>query len=130
MPISESHPLRRWANSLRAYYGHPVYMIGSQLNPGVEHPHDIDVVCILPDDEFALRYGPLDEWMEQGLTGAYHTTRWRWAREMHKRWREGVNETHLPIDFKVYPMAQHRGYANLHAVVPPYRLDTFTWAGL
>ena len=123
LPIPKTHPLVVWANSIRAYYGHPVYLVGSQLTDK-ENPRDVDVVCAIPDDEFTLRFGDVNEWMTEGITGQYTEIRWGWADECIKRWKEACIETNLNIDFKIQPMCAFKGYEHIHKLFPPYKLDT------
>lgn len=96
--------LRGWANQIAARYGHPVYLVGSALTE--EHPRDVDVVCILPDDEFFARFGC--DWTATNLLGSIggvdveHGSRWyaevaklsRYATKVHGNGRTN-------IDFKV-----------------------------
>jgi hypothetical protein len=45
--FSETHSLVRFANKMCGFYGHPVYLVGSQLTS--ETPRDVDLVCVIPD---------------------------------------------------------------------------------
>lgn len=101
LPLSPENKLVRWANSIRVFYGHPVYLVGSQLTK--ENPRDVDVCCILPDDEFELRYGPVDQWIDEGCSGLYTNLRWNWGDDVVKKCMHGRKETKLEIDFKVIP---------------------------
>ncbi len=96
--------LRGWANQIVARYGHPVYLVGSAL--AEQETRDVDVVCILPDDEFRNRFG-----------GSYtETTRLgpvpdggpqsRWCAEVAKFARQGCRyHPGANIDFKVQDMS-------------------------
>lgn len=123
LPLSNEHKIVRWANSMRGFYGHPIYLVGSQIT-GKDNPRDVDVICAIPDNEFQLRYGDVNAWMDQGLTGIWTEIRWRWPDDCVKRSLDGMEATGLIIDFKVQPMAQYKGYAHIHAQFPPYQLDT------
>jgi len=90
--------LAGWANQIAARYGHPVYLVGSALVE--EKPRDVDIVVILPDEEFTNRFGP---WPETQMLGPIVTEgAKRWAAECGKlaRW---VTKYHpaVNVDFKV-----------------------------
>ena len=119
LPLPSNHKLVIWANQIRGFYGHPVYLVGSQTT-GKENPRDVDVVCGIPDSEFTLRYGDVNEWLEQGATGKWTDVRWNWADDCSKRSIDGMECTGFLIDFKVQPMAQFNGFAH----IPKIRLDT------
>lgn len=119
MPLNNDHTLVRWANKISGYYGHPVYLVGSQVT-GINKPRDTDVVCAIPNDEFAIRYGNLNDWLDEGVTGDWTAVRWKWADDCVKRSLDGRVETNLTIDFKVQPMAQFKGLPS----DMQYRLDT------
>lgn len=123
LPLDKTHPLVRWANSIRGLYGQPVYLVGSQIT-GKENPRDVDVVCAIPDDEFTIRFGDVNDWMQEGGTGLWTEIRWKWSDECIKRWKEASLETGLNVDFKIQPFAQFKGYKHIHEQFPPYKLDT------
>lgn len=122
LPLEPKHPLIRWANSIRAFYGHPVYLVGSQLTDK-PNPRDVDVVCILPDEEFSLRYGDVNEWRHESCTSQYtEDVYWAWSDDCVKKSLGGMKETGLKIDFRVYPPStafwfDDQGY-------PKLKLDT------
>jgi len=132
--FDETHRLVRFANKMCGFYGHPVYLVGSQLTSG--EPKDVDVVCIIPDDEFKLRWFP-DWWMGEGMikeeiekfylgihTGIHTEEHWNWYADMCKKTLFGIKPTNLPIDFKV----QAQSYADSHYKNrPKIRLDTRTY---
>ena len=129
LDFKETHPLVRFANKMCGFYGHPVYLVGSQLIS--ETPRDVDVVCIIPDNEFKLRYYP-DWWEDKELetqekfflgihTGIHKQEHWDWYEDMSKKTLFGMNSLHLPLDFKVYP----ESYCNeKFKDLPKLRLDT------
>lgn len=123
LPLDKTHKLVRWANSIRALYGHPVYLVGSQIT-GSEEPRDVDIIIAIPDDEFTIRFGDVNSWYQEGLTGEYTEIRWKWAAECNKRWKEACLETELNIDFKIQPFGMFKGFEHVHKKFPPYKLDT------
>jgi hypothetical protein len=123
IPLGPENKLVRWANAISAFYGHSVYLVGSQLT-AKENPRDVDVLCILPDYEFELRYGSCDEWAKEGASGIYTGIRWKWADDCVKKSLHGMKETQLEIDFKVQPESFQEGYKNMQDYFPPYKLDT------
>jgi hypothetical protein len=113
------HKLVIWANSIRAFYGHPIYLVGSQLTEK-ENPRDIDIVCIIPNNEFELRYGSLNKWCDESGTGVYTEVRWSWADDCLKRSLSGMQETGYSIDFKIQAKTIALGYEDK----PKLKLDT------
>ncbi len=101
--------LECWANQVAARYGFPVYIVGSALTDA--DPRDVDIVCILPDEHFANRFGPADpdgwvtEYMKVG------DTQRRWAREVAKFSREcTIIHRAINVDFKVQPQMVADGF--------------------
>lgn len=96
-----------FATSTAARYGHPVYLVGSAVDT-VDLPYeqqcaavwalrDVDVVCILPDEEFANRFGGSWEAAQSDLAPGR-----RWAAEVGKISRSAARElSNLNLDFKV-----------------------------
>lgn len=111
--------LKREANSLAAYYFAPLYIVGSCLQK--QDWRDVDIVCILPDEHFSLRFGDYDKWYYEGATGEYTKIRWNWARECCKRWRELSRISWLNIDFKVI---SEKHDMRFYKDRPKYRIDT------
>ncbi len=111
--LTETSSLVRFANKMCGFYGHPVYLVGSQLTS--ESPRDIDVVCELPDPEFKLRFFP--DWWDSDLSekqeiekfflgihsGLHKTEHWNWYEDNLKKTLFAMKMLHIPIDFKVYP---------------------------
>lgn len=112
LPLDKSHRLVRWANSISAFYGHPLYLVGSQIT-GKENPSDVDIVCPIPDDEFTLRYGSCEAWCDEGCTGLYTEIKWDWADDCLKRSLSAMRETGLRVDFKIQPYCQFLGYGHI-----------------
>lgn len=123
LPLKDTHPLVGWANSLRAYYGHPVYLIGSQVT-GASDPRDVDVVVAIPDHQFSLRFGSADKWCEEVATGMYTEIAWKWSDDRVKRSLEGMRKTGLNIDFRCQPLSHFKQFSNIHDSFPPVKLDT------
>ena len=122
IPLGEESRLVRWSNAVAAFYGHHVYMVGSQLQNKV-NPRDVDIVCAIPDKEFEIRYGSVEKYLDELKTGMYTDITWRVAADSNKKSLHGMKETKLPIDFKVQPVCQFMGYENIHKVFPPYQID-------
>lgn len=114
--------LRRWANRLRGRYGVPVYLVGSALRADNPDPRDWDVRIMLPDDRFALAFGPVDEWRDEGYTGQWTRTRFRWSDQCVKDTKDFAAWCHLNGDVQLYPESHA---ATLYADKPRLRLDTF-----
>lgn len=123
LPLAPENRLVRWANAIRAFYGHPIYLVGSQITAKA-NPRDVDVVCVIPDDEFCLRYGPVEKWQSEGESGFYSFVRWSWSDDCVKKSLHGMKETGLSIDFKVQAQSIWDGYENIRKAFPPYKLDT------
>jgi hypothetical protein len=132
--LNETHSLVRFANKMCGFYGHPVFLVGSQLNS--ETPRDVDVVCEIPDIEFKLRY--FSDWLDSDLTlnqevdkfflaihtGLHTEEHWNWYDDLSKKSLFGMRTLHIPIDFKVYP----KSYVNENFKgLPKLRLDTRTY---
>lgn len=102
--------LEPWAHEMVARYGHPVYLVGSAI--GTQNFYalrDVDVVCILPDDEFANRFGA--NWTS--IPG-YGKPSARWAAEVGKISAQAAKQyTAINIDLKVqseaWAEARHKG---------------------
>ena len=120
IPLSIESWLVRWANRMRGYYGHPIYLVGSQLSDN-PNPNDVDVICILPDAEFKLRFCNIDDWMNEGGTYMYtEPVRWKWSDRCIKDTLDGMAHTRMNIDFKVIPHSDALAYENK----PRLKLDT------
>lgn len=105
--------LVRYANGIAGFYGHPVYLVGSQLYK--DHPRDVDLACIIPNNEFVKRYinqvevvGTTDEekceqWGLRYQSGLYNESNWAWAKDVSHKSLQGMDYTRMAIDLKVYP---------------------------
>lgn len=129
--LKETHSLVRFANKMCGFYGHPVFLVGSQLVS--ETPRDVDIVCEIPDAEFKLRYFP--DWWDSEMTeaqeiekfflsihtGVHTEENWNWYEDMLKKSLLGMRTLHIPIDFKVYPQS----YVDVNFKdKPKLRIDT------
>lgn len=123
--------LVRYANKMAGFYNNPVYLVGSQLDS--DNPRDVDIVCIISDEEFKLRWlrtwclgdnnlkDEIDKFYLGIHTGIHETEHWEWYRDMWKKTLYGLKMTKLPIDFKV----QAQSYADSHYLEKKkLRLDT------
>ncbi len=121
LPLESSNILVQWANSIRAFYGHPVYLVGSHLK-NVSNPRDVDIICIIPNEEFDLRYGSTAKWFYEGESGIYTDISWNWSDDCIKKTLLGCKKTGMCIDFKVYPEI----FAKLFDAVnyPKIKIDT------
>lgn len=112
-PLAPEHRLVRWANMIRAFYGHPIWLVGSQLGPGIGR--DVDVVCVLPDPVFALRYDlPAPVWKQELQSGVVGEEFWAWSDDVVKKSEHGMRYTRLPIDFKTQPVSYARQLYSRH----------------
>jgi hypothetical protein len=112
--------LRTEGNGLRGLYGVPVFLCGSALLDANAEPRDWDIRITLPDAAFARRYGPVEQWEAEGLTGQYTKIRWRWSDDCVKQSKHAASLTGLNVDVQVYPAS----YAAHFKHRPRFRLDT------
>lgn len=113
--------LYRFANSIAALYGAPVYLCGSALRSDNDDPRDWDIRIMLSEAEFARRFGDPVKWADEGCTGRYSRVRWRWSDECCNRSRQGFAETRLNIDLQIYPTSHAR---RLYRGKKRVRIDT------
>jgi hypothetical protein len=113
---------QRWANRLRGRYGVPIYLCGSALREDNPDPRDWDIRIALPDEDFAIRFGPVAEWIEEGHTGNWTRTRYRWSDQCVKDTKDFFAWCHLNGDVQIYP-ASH--VAALYGTEPRVRIDSF-----
>lgn len=106
--------LKGECNSIAARYGHAVYLAGSALNvaddiDAIWKLRDIDIVCVLPDQEFFNRFGCDWQHIEGGLRASG-----RWVAEVGKMSRQFAQHfRNMNVDFKVqsesWQAARHHG---------------------
>lgn len=90
--------LTKFGVIVRDYFGHVPYQVGSSLH--TKDWRDVDVRLILPDDEFAVRFG----------SNRSSETNPRLAAITLAFAALGEQMTGLPIDFQIQP----ESYANEH----------------
>lgn len=110
--------LQKFGVIVRDYFGHVPYQVGSSLT--TKDWRDVDVRLILPDDEYAARFGSVHAtYVHKGLaaiTLAFAAL----AKEM----------TGLPVDFQIQPQTwanehygKHRRSALIEIAPTPARDD-------
>ena len=88
--------LRVFGAYVKQAFGHTPYHVGSSLTEKAKY-RDVDVRLILPDDEYAIYFGPWDERPEPGMGGPrLHMWNFAWT-------TFGRKVTGLPIDFQIQP---------------------------
>ncbi len=119
-PLSPDDRLVRWANMIRAFYGYPIWLVGSQLTEA--RSRDVDVVCVLPDAVFALRYDTtVPTWIDQLQSGYFEEEMWAWSDDVVKKSQHGMTYTRHAIDFKTQPLTL---VTQLLLDAPRLQLDT------
>lgn len=113
--------LRAQANGLRAYYGVPIYLVGSALQDANEDPRDWDIRIMLPDARFQKRFGSRKSWETEGATGEYTKIRWRWSDECVKHSKVLSSRTGLNCDVQIFPASYAR---ERFPKLPKLQLDT------
>lgn len=110
--------LSTWATTgLYARYGHPVYLVGSALETQNFYGlRDIDIVVVLPDDEFEKRFGKDWEYTQGGCSRAMS----RWAREVGKLSAQAARTYPFNFDLKVQSESWMKAR---HADKPRLRID-------
>ena len=123
LPIDATHPLRMQCQRISQYYNGITYLVGSQVNPTVSTPRDVDLVCVIPDSEFERRYGTLAEWYSQVVAGLGGRVAERCTIDCNKRTRS-VSVPQGMVDFKVLPSSTFLSITKLHyASAPPLQVD-------
>lgn len=115
--------LRNWANQIAARFGRPVYLVGSSLER--EDARDLDIVIILPYDEYWGRYGIQYEWMRlnsagDGIDGDWSEMAKRWAVDVGKLSAQAAKEGLGNVDMKI----QNDVACIVHMGKPRVRLDS------
>ena len=90
--------LREWAKITSEQIGYPIYLVGSTLYKEV--PRDFDIVIVISQEEFELKFGELTEsnWGEVLVRSFNYYVKEYWDCE------ETLGDCgHVPLDFKVYP---------------------------
>jgi hypothetical protein len=93
--------LHQWAHLARKVFGGGFYQVGSSLDQ--KNTRDVDIVCILPDDEFRELFG--------GIHVGEMDCKWAGLCLAFSLW--GRDHTGLDIDFKFQSMTaaneRHKG---------------------
>jgi hypothetical protein len=106
-----------FATGMAARYGHPVYLVGSALSvvayDEVWKLRDVDMVCVLPDEEFFNRFGGSWQATQGGLTASG-----RWAAEVGKMSRQASRQlSNMNVDLKImsedWQQVRHAGKPRL-----------------
>jgi hypothetical protein len=121
LPLDPLNLVARWANIMAGRYRHPVYLVGSQLHS--EKPRDIDLVCVIPDEEFKARYGcdDVEKWVNDYKSGMYDDSIWDWCADVSNQALHGMRFCRMQIDFKVIPASYDKiDYTGK----PKVRIDT------
>jgi len=84
-------------NQMYAYYGGPVYLVGSSLNK--EDARDVDIRVILSVADFERLYGNYQEFLSEYQSGNFGIVTWRWAEDRLKRCRALSAQIKQNIDF-------------------------------
>lgn len=123
IPCLKGNLLIRWANHIAGFYGHPVYLVGSQLHK--DNPRDVDLVCIIPDDEFVTRFinqfevighndlEKCEQWYLRWQSGLYNESNWVWAKDVSHKSLQGMRFTSMNVDLKILSrLMQDKNYQN------------------
>ena len=108
--------LKKIGNQMYAYYGGPVYLIGSSLEK--EQAKDIDIRVIVSVEDFERLFGSYDAFISEYQSGDFGLVTWRWAENRLKRCRVLSAQTKQNIDFCCW------GENMWNPVYPHLRLDT------
>ena len=99
--ITELLPkLTKLANHWYAYYGGPVFLIGSALEK--EEPRDIDIRVVVTKEDFERLYGKYEDFSKEYVSGEFGPCTWSWVEDRLKRCRLAYAETNANIDFCVF----------------------------
>lgn len=104
--LDETNLLVRWANLMTDFYGHATYLVGSALIK--DNPRDYDIVIIIPDVEFELRYkglnnGDVKDFIQDLESGLWRKITWNWSDDCVHKSLHGMQYTWKYIDFKIFP---------------------------
>lgn len=104
--------LRNWADRMAARFAAPVLLVGSAVY--TDNPRDIDVRIVLADDQFAARYGSVEEWR-------YARPGELWVRDVAKLTEDAVRRLRINLDLQVVPQseaAMHTGLPRILLAAP------------
>ena len=110
--------LSRWSNKPAGFYGAAVFLVGSSLFR--DDYRDIDIVIVIEDSDFEMRYGSIEKFREESETWMFTNISWSYFKDCLKRVRHGYKEVNLVLDVKIQSETFFKGYENM----PKVRLDT------
>jgi hypothetical protein len=111
--------LHGWACQVATRFGAPVYLVGSTLTE--QNPRDVDISIVLSDDDFAARYGDVQEWDSEMYGIAWGEGRQRCAEDQVKLTRHLVTSYRMNVDLKIEPLFRAEA---IYQGKPRVRLDT------
>lgn len=111
--------LHGWACQMAVRFGAPVYLVGSSLTDA--DARDVDISIVLPDEEFAARYGDVQQWDRELWGTEWGAERQRWAEDQVKLARHLVRAYRINVDLKIEPDFRA---AAIYAGKPRVRLDS------
>jgi hypothetical protein len=111
--------LCHWANQLCGFYAGAAYLVGSSvMRPDFR---DVDVVFVITDEDFEMRYGnKYDVWEQRVYPNKQTEASWRYYKDRIKRIRDGYGCTKLELDVKIQSETEFLGFANM----PKIRIDS------
>jgi hypothetical protein len=111
--------LKGFANKLSGLYFAQVYLIGSSIDN--EKYNDVDLMVVIDDDIFELKFGNIEDWKKEYISGNYsENLMWKIVHENKKRWVNAHNYIKLNIDMKIFPK---KYFSSEYAMNKKIRLD-------
>ena len=111
--------LHGWACQMTVRFGAPVYLVGSSLTDA--DARDVDISIVLCDEDFAARYGDVQQWDGEMYGTTWGEGRQRWAEDQVKLTRHLVQGYKMNVDLKIEPLFRAEA---IYAGKPRLRLDT------
>lgn len=111
--------LHGWACQVAVRFSAPVYLVGSTLTE--DDPRDTDISIVLSDDDFAARYGDVQEWDSEMYGTEWGAARQRCAEDQVKLTRHLVKGYRMNVDLKIEPLFRAEA---IYQGKPRVRLDT------
>lgn len=110
--------LSRLANNYAGFYNAAVFLTGSSLMR--EGYRDIDMVIVVTDDDFAMMYGPPEQFDSEHESWMFTHTSWSYYKDRMKRVRDTHRRIGLYVDVKIQCLSKFKGFE----CMPKLRLDT------
>lgn len=111
--------LCHWADQLCGFYAGAAFLVGSAVTRA--DYRDVDVVIVVEDKDFEMRFGNKYElWEGRVYPNPITEAGWRYYKERIKRTRDGYYSTKLPLDVKIQCETEFLGYVNQ----PHLRIDS------